>query len=568
MKHFKSTFFVLLMLLSLSSCQQEKEAQSSIVYNQLGYITDGLKHAYVASEVDKVEVLDADGKVVMEITPEASKYWELSGDAVRKVDFSSLTQPGEYVLSVNDESYPMTIASEPYREVAKAAIKALYYNRAGMAIDPAYGGKWTREAGHPDTVVYVHSSAADDIRPEGTIISSPLGWYDAGDYNKYVVNSGITTYTMFRALEDFTSYHETLKVGIPDSKESMPDVLTELLYNFKWFITMQDPNDGGVYHKLTAKKFEDMVMPKDAVSDRYVIVKTTAATLNYAALTAHASLVLKSYGEECAELAETALQNAIKAWKWAIANPNILYDVQPADIETGAYGDTDINDEWFWAASELYLATGKENFLEVAKQFYKKPEVPTWNNVHTLGIYSLLDNAELISDEDWTKQLRTDFFALADSLVELSQTAPYGVSINIFAWGSNSQVANEGMIKLFAHKLMQDKKYLNSALSDLDYILGRNATGYCFVTGFGHKKVMNIHHRPSAADGIDDPVPGFLAGGPNTAVFIDCPDAQRSSFPAKSFVDLECSYSTNEIAINWNAPLAYLTGGIDALLCK
>ncbi|HLW07801.1 MAG TPA: glycoside hydrolase family 9 protein, partial [Marinilabiliaceae bacterium] len=111
-------------------------------------------------------------------------------------------------------------------------------------------------------------------------------------------------------------------------------------------------------------------------------------------------------------------------------------------------------------------------------------------------------------------------------------------------------------------------KYLNSALSDLDYILGRNATGYCFVTGFGQQKVMNIHHRPSAADGVEDPVPGFLAGGPNIATFADCPKAKRSRFPAKSFVDLECSYSTNEIAINWNAPLIYLSGGLDALLCR
>lgn len=248
-------------------------------------------------------------------------------------------------------------------------------------------------------------------------------------------------------------------------------------------------------------------------------------------------------------------------------NPNVLYE-QPSDIETGAYGDDDIDDEWFWAASELFLATTDEKYLENAKTFYKKPGVPSWSDVRTLGVYSLLDNKELISDTLWTNLLTRDFFALADSLVALSQTAPYGVSINVFEWGSNSQVANEGMIKLFAHKLTNNPKYLDSALSDLDYILGRNATGYCFVTGFGQQKVMNIHHRPSAADGVEDPVPGFLAGGPNIAVFIDCPDAKRSALPAKSFVDLECSYSTNEIAINWNAPLIYLSGGLDALLCR
>ena len=76
---------------------------------------------------------------------------------------------------------------------------------------------------------------------------------------------------------------------------------------------------------------------------------------------------------------------------------------------------------------------------------------------------------------------------------------------------------------------------------------------------------MNIHHRPSAADGVNDPVPGFLAGGPNTVVLTDCGDAVvRDTFPAKSFADETCSYSTNEIAINWNAPLAYLFNALAA----
>lgn len=568
MKLLKNTLGLFLILLFLTSCEkQDKDVQHPVLYNQVGYITDGLKTALVSPDVDEFIILNERGDVVKQIVPDSALFWELSGDAVRKVDFSDLDESGAYRIVVKGREYPFTISDNPYSELSKAAIKALYFNRSGMAIESEFGGKWARSAGHPDTLVYIHSSAADHLRPEGTVVSSPLGWYDAGDYNKYVVNSGITTYTLFRALEDFADYHSSLEVGIPNLQDEVPDLLTEALYNFRWLITMQDPNDGGVYHKLTTKKFEDMVMPKDAVNDRYLVAKSTSATLDYAALTAHASMVLKSYGEDFSQLAKEALENSVKAWEWALLNPNVLYE-QPSDIETGAYGDNAIEDEWFWAASELFLATGEGKYLESAKNYYQKPDVPTWSDVRTLGVYSLLDNKELISDTLWTNLLTRDFFALADSLVALSQTAPYGVSINVFEWGSNSQVANEGMIKLFAHKLTNNPKYLDSALSDLDYILGRNATGYCFVTGFGQQKVMNIHHRPSAADGVEDPVPGFLAGGPNIAVFIDCPDAKRSALPAKSFVDLECSYSTNEIAINWNAPLIYLSGGLDALLCR
>jgi endoglucanase len=122
------------------------------------------------------------------------------------------------------------------------------------------------------------------------------------------------------------------------------------------------------------------------------------------------------------------------------------------------------------------------------------------------------------------------------------------------------------MLKLIVMRLTGDKKYLPSIQGDVDYILGRNATGYCFVTGFGDLSPLNIHHRPSGADGIAEPVPGFLVGGPNISVLNDCIlPVGRSQFPAASYTDSECSYSTNEICINWNAPLVFVMGAMDAM---
>jgi len=168
-------------------------------------------------------------------------------------------------------------------------------------------------------------------------------------------------------------------------------------------------------------------------------------------------------------------------------------------------------------------------------------------------------------NSDYKVEAQKVLVDFANQLVEKSNGSPYRVSLDIFNWGSNSDVANMGVIKMVAYQITSDKKYLNSAQTDIDYLLGRNATGYCFVTGFGGKQVMNIHHRPSGADGVAAPYPGFLSGGPNTVVLTDCPDVTRSTFPAKSFVDQECSYSTNEIAINWNAPLFFLLGAMDSM---
>lgn len=493
------------------------------------------------------------------------KYWPHSGDSAALADFSAFNQAGTYYLVVNDTvvSYPIYISESPYALVGDAALKSFYYNRTAIPIDSGHGGQWARPAGHPDTMVYIHSSAASKQRPAGTVVSSPLGWYDAGDYNKYVVNSGISTYTLLKALADFAPFFEKRELHIPESGNGLPDILDETLFNLRWVMTMQDPYDGGVYHKLTNKNFDAFVMPHKASEPRYMVAKSTAATLDYAALLAQASRTLKPYEAQLPGLADSCLLLAQKAWDWALKNPDVTYK-QPEDITTGAYGDDKLADEWFWAATELWLVTRQPQYAKAMSDRYQNWDVPSWGSVGLLGTLSVLGtDAEAASP---VATLRDDFMLLADKLIEQEKASAYQVSIDKFAWGSNSDVANHGMIKLVAYRLTNDAKYLHSAIHDTDYILGRNATEYCFVTGFGAKRVMRIHHRPSSADGIEEPVPGFLAGGPNLAVLTDCgAEVERSPFAAKSFVDEECSYSTNEIAINWNAPLVYLLNGLTAI---
>jgi len=139
-----------------------------------------------------------------------------------------------------------------------------------------------------------------------------------------------------------------------------------------------------------------------------------------------------------------------------------------------------------------------------------------------------------------------------------------GDSVKDFNWGSNSNAANQGIALINAYFITKDKKYINGALSNLDYILGRNATGYSFLTGIGSHSTMHPHHRPSVADGIEEPVPGLLAGGPNPGRQDKCSGYQHFE-PETTYLDDACSYASNEIAINWNAPLVYLANAIEAL---
>ena len=141
-----------------------------------------------------------------------------------------------------------------------------------------------------------------------------------------------------------------------------------------------------------------------------------------------------------------------------------------------------------------------------------------------------------------------------------------GMEKKDFVWGSNSNAANQGILLMYAFRYTGDRKYMDAALSNADYLLGRNATGYCFVTGFGSRSPMRPHHRQSVADGVTEPVPGFLAGGPNPFRQDQCTYAFVETETA--YTDDDCSYASNEIAINWNAPAVWLFGALEYQVMK
>jgi len=138
-----------------------------------------------------------------------------------------------------------------------------------------------------------------------------------------------------------------------------------------------------------------------------------------------------------------------------------------------------------------------------------------------------------------------------------------------FVWGSNSAILNQAMMLAAAYRIEPRPDYLNAAQSALDYVLGRNGPGMSFVTGFGAASPQHPHHRPSEADGVAAPVPGWLVGGPNPGQQdkAGCPaGAYPSALPALSWLDDVCSYASNEVAINWNAPLVYVAAALQSLL--
>jgi len=549
------------------------EAPTAIKINQLGFLPASQKLAVVpGAAATRFAVVDAaSGKQVFEGSLGAASAWDASGENVRLADFSALRTPGSYRLRVAGlpDSAPFPVAADAYRALDAGAIRAFTLNRASIALSPAVAGAYARAAGHPDTRVEVHPSAASAKRPAGTIISSPKGWYDAGDYNKYIVNSGISTYTLLAAYEHFPAWFDKLALQLPESGNGLPDLLNEALWNLDWMITMQDPDDGGVYHKLTNKSFDGMVMPDKATGPRYVVQKNTAATLDFAATMAAASRVLAPFDKQQPGRSARYLAAAEAAWAWAKAHPDVLYQ-QPADILTGGYGDKTVDDEFAWAAAELLATTGKDVYRAPALAAGNPEQTePGWADVRPLGWITLAQNGKRLSAADQAA-VRKPLLENADKLAARWQASPYRVSMagKDFVWGSNAVILNQAMMLVAAYRLEPRPAYLNAAQSALDYVLGRNGPGMSFVTGFGGVSPQHPHHRPSEADGIAAPVPGWLVGGPNPGQqdLQGCPVGYPSKLPALSYLDHGCSYASNEVAINWNAPLVYVAAALQSLV--
>ena len=574
------------MVIALSASVWGLHAQNQVEIrrNQVGCYPSQEKVIVVegVNPEGKVKVTTPKGKVLTpKVMREAVSPW--SGKTRYLVDLGELTATGNYQVSVGDQSCDFLVSKRPYQDIAKASLRLFYLIRSGIAIEQ--GGAYNRPLGHPDTQVLVHPSAATEKRPAGTVISSPYGWYDAGDYNKYVVNSAFSIGLMFVTYEQQRDYFVRLKTDIPESGNKTPDFLDEMMFNLKWLLTMQDPDDGGVYHKLTTPNFEGFVLPTDCHQTRYVVAKSVTATLDFAAVMADAARLFEPYQKDYPDFVAQATEAAERAYQWAKEHPTAFYrqeQLKDPAVSTGTYGDGNARDEFFWASSALYRLTQKPAYLEDARQYQPQSfSTPSWGNVSALGVYEWLSdmlvtigtNARPKEAQELAADLLVPFCAYCNNVIKGVDAScfqsPYGNSPRDFGWGCLAEhCCCQAMALLYADRLLGTTQYRRYALQNADYLLGRNATGYCYVTGFGDKSPMHPHHRISEADAVEAPFPGMLVGGPNPGQQDkrDMHDAvYPSNYPDESYIDNMESYASNEIAINWNASLVAFLCWLDAL---
>ncbi len=486
-----------------------------ISVNQIGYYSNLAKTAtlgdnqgdvlYGATKIDltensyEFELVNAESDEVVYTGTTSAKFADKdSGDNVCKIDFTEYNTPGRYYLRIKGQDWRSmafnigdNIYSDDSHDMLTNAMNYYYQNRSGIAIESDYitsGDKTTlaHQGGHFNDTASVQKgwkneySSADEAT--GSYASSKIeatgGWYDAGDHGKYVVNGGISVWTLQNMYERAIQTEDgTAKfadgsgtVVIPENGNDIPDILDETAYELDWMSKMVVQADeptwgkyaGMVYHKLHDHKWTGLATrPWNYETEwgtvRIVKPPTFAATLNYAACAAQAARLWQPYDEEKAkgylEAAKTSYQAYLDNYYEAGAdeenNETSLYAPLYQAKGGGAYGDNQVTDDAYWAACEIFVSAKEMGDETAASQYQTELEkygnaykVTTrvtggenkdgslttfnWGNTASAGSLTLALHEDLLSPAQ-QETVESSILEAADTYIDTESDQGYGI---------------------------------------------------------------------------------------------------------------------------------------------
>ena len=570
--------------------------------NQLGFDPGDAKRAIVTSSAVAPlhwQLRDAKGIVAAQGDTVVTGGDAASGDHLHAVDFSRVSAPGTYRLTVGgSDSHPFPIAAGIYTPLRYAALNYFYQTRAGIAIEARFAGgaRWARAAGHPHEVAPCFSGKDDRGNQWpgcGYTLDVTGGWYDAGDQGKYVVNGGISLWTLQNLYETGgKGAFGDRRARLPETGNGVDDLLDEARWEMRFLLAMQVPDGervavpvgvqrdaakltlttidagGMAHHKVADRAWTALpTVPAEDPQPRLLYPPSTAATLNLAATAAQCARIWRGIDPAFAARCLTAAERAYAA---ALRNPQVF--APDTFTGSGGYGDAHLDDELYWATAELFATTRAPRYGDALRHmaaFAAPLEEPGWPSVAALGTITLATVPGVLPAAE-TAQQRALIVAAADRfLAEQAQSGfhlPYATIA--YPWGSNSTILNRAMILGEAQRLTDAPRYRAAVVDAMDYVLGRNPLDRSYVTGFGWNPVQNPHHRfwaHSLDARLPGPPPGVLSGGPNSTSMSD--DIARTMkgtcAPQRCWRDDIHAFALNEVAINWNAPLLWVAAYLD-----
>jgi hypothetical protein len=548
-------FTVWLNDIKITSTDNEKSAPA-IKVNQLGFKSDSEKYALVTGFPEELNSKRGTAFYVKNSETDETVYtgsldflsdFEAvdSGEKILKANFKAVTEPGKYYITIDDEniepSLEFEINDDIYSSLLVDSSRYFYYQRQDELTEP-YAEGFARDNMTPTETEAVFAS--DTHYP----IDLSSGWYDAGDYGKYVNAAATGLSDLFWAYEMFPEQFTDGQMNIPESDNDIPDILDEAKFELDWMLKMQDSESGGFYPRVQLNGDVREIKDQNGC--------TTDDTACAAAVLSHAYIIYKdidnNFAEKCLESAESAfvfLENNTDN----IASPSGPYTVE-----------TDKADR-LWAAATLFRATSKDNYHEYFKDNYKEFEslfeddysyAHSWGNMWFTAYLSYLKSDT--KDNNIVNWIDTKFEVWLNTITKRFENNPWGNAVvqgNYF-WGINMQILNVPMDAYIGSVLLgkHSDRIDNMGFSSLNWILGTNPLRYSFVSGCGEDSVENVHSSIYQNDGKHEIPDGYMAGGPN------CYQGEGlSNFAAKCYTKSPGDWVSNEHTIYWNSALVFMS---------
>lgn len=469
--------------------------------------------------------------------------YDQSGDQAWWFNFSSVTTPGAYYIydpTTNKRSFTFDIRDDIYTNVLKQAVRMFYYQRSGFAKTAAYAYDWTDGASHLGTQQDLDCRLVTNPVPS-TTRQLHGGWFDAGDYNKYVNFA-------YEPIHDLClAYIERPEIwtddyNIPESGNGIPDLLDEVKREMDWLLRMQEAN-GSVLMKVSVTDFSAASPPSADTGFRRYGPAQASATRTAASMYAVGALAYNLTGNPAMQLyADTLEQAAVDAWNWLIANPayssynNAGFASANPEIDSYQQSSAQVG-----AAILLFALTGQTTYRAYVDAHYTEMHPMQWGFWYPwesiiqdlLLYYSVLPNGTTSVKNAIRSSFTNSMNGSSHLLPAITGTScAYRafMSNGDNTWGSNRPRGHTGSMfyNVITYGISANTAvYRNAAVGYVNFLHGLNPISRVMLTNmydYGAEKSANEMYHSWFADGTQydnaitstyGPAPGYQPGGFN-----------------------------------------------------
>ncbi len=367
-----------------------------------------------------------------------------TGEAVSYGTFTDFQTEGEYYLyaDIVGSSYQFRIGEQVYQEIFDKSARQYYMNRCGMALTEAYAEGQVRGA--------CHSSPATLQDQEGTQKNVSGGWHLDSLAGRDIRTGARVVDHLLLSYELYPlSFGDN--TGIPESGNGVPDILDEARYEVDWMLKMQEEKTGAVYASAVTKPIAGQDL---SVASVVVTPATMEATIAFSAELAKFSFVYQGYDDA---YATKCLQAADKAFQCFEKN-----------------SDPDKDPEAFFAAAELYRATGDAKYHSVIDSYLNRENFTSEyykDNALFLGGITYLLTAQNVDSSACSEMMKT-LMKRTSEIVKASSRSEYMVSVS--EMGKTDDLLSDVMCLTVADHINYNHEYTQVLENDAHYLMGRN----------------------------------------------------------------------------------------------